>query len=134
MRPFLTTLAALIAAPLLALAPAAPVHADGGDEAARLNKNCIDYREFKTMEGGTMRQIEAANDATGKVIHTQRHGRVLLKQYHWCGHPAYEGFFQISYYGASGHRIGQYVLLFDFTVCTNPNMLGCAHHANDRRL
>ena len=130
-RNLRTALAAVLLAAVLlvrftalAAAVSAPARADASVSAVDgkpwLSENCISYKEFKTMQGGTMRQIETTVDATGTVVHTQYNGRVLIVQYKWCDHSIHDGFFQIGYYGPSGHRVGQTISMFDFTEKPGP--------------
>lgn len=85
-------------------------------QAGPLDDNCISYKEFNDMTRDTMSGLERTVDATGFVVKTQMDGRILLKQYRWCGHYANEGFFQIMYArNKAGQYMSQYISLWDMT-------------------
>jgi len=104
--PPVLLLTALLAAP-------APAPAQDG---------CISGAEFHALAptSPTLRVVETRLGVThaGRVVGTQHHGDVLIKQYRWCGHPASDGYFQIGFYArpSGSHRyVAQAISWFDFT-------------------
>ena len=77
---------------------------------------CISHREWLYFERGTQSQVEARYGVTGlgKVVVWSDGGNHVVREYRWCGHPAYD-VIQVSYdRNARGQYMANYVIEFDF--------------------
>lgn len=96
--------------------PAWGFSAPAAAHAKSLNDNCISYPEWASFERGTMKQVEARNDVTGTVVHTQQQGQLVLKQYSRCGMTQAQGFYQVFYAkNQAGQYMSQYITQWNLT-------------------
>lgn len=86
----------------------------------RTGDGCISAAEYRAAQRDTMHNLEhqLGVAGAGTIVKTQQHGRHVLKQYRWCGHPVSEGYFQVFYSrNKAGAYMSQYVTWFQYPSC-----------------